>query len=65
LGPLLLVLLDFFPGWIFLLTFSGWIQPGPARAAKLTQSLHRGSGLDPYSGQSRHHLYNRQYRSHA
>jgi len=25
------------------------IQPGPARAAKLTQSLHRGSGLDPFS----------------
>src|SRR6266481_6041886 len=41
------------------------IQPGPARAAKLIQSLHRGLGLDPYSGQSRHHLFNRHYRSHA
>src|SRR6266446_6347893 len=51
--------------WPFMLTFSGCIQPGPARAAKLIQSLHRGLGLDPYSGQSRHHLFNRHYRSHA
>jgi len=31
---------------------------------KLTQSPHRGRPFS-FSGQRRHHLHNRQYRSHA
>src|SRR5215472_7351240 len=35
-----------------------------ARSAKLTQSLQWGRAF-VFSGQSRHHLHNRQHRSHA
>src|SRR6516225_3413752 len=61
----LLVFLGFCRCLAFHASLLGLNSTWPARAAKLIPSLHRGLGLDPYSGQARHHLSNRQYRSHA
>src|SRR5437660_4804729 len=60
----LVAFLFFSCGLGFMLTFLCQIQLGPARLAKTTQSPQRGRAV-PFQDNARHHLHNRQDRSHA